>query len=127
MEEQLLALLRSSAAVTALVPTAAMNWRRHPQGMPYPGLVLHLINGSPLYTFNATTDLVAERVQVNCLAGSYDDAKALARAVKETLSGYEAGAFYQIRLAGERDGGDTDEAPGAPVVVMLDFTFLHRS
>ncbi len=127
MEEDFRALLTGSVSVVALVPPGSINWRRHPQGRAYPGLVLHLINSSHGYTISDVTDLSGVRVQVNCLADTYAQAKAVSRAVAERLSGYQSGPFYQIRLAGERDvEASGANAPDDPAAVMLDFTFDYR-
>lgn len=127
MEEALVTLLRGSAAVTALVPAGQINWRRHPQGQPLPGIVLHLINAAPRYALAAVGDVRDVRVQATCLGTDYAAAKAVARAVSARLSGYQAGAFYQVRIVGERDVEQAGvPVPGEPAVVMLDFVFIFR-
>jgi hypothetical protein len=127
MEEALLALLRGSASVTALVPTARINWRRHPQGQPWPGIVLHAINDRDEYAIADVADLSEARVQIDCWATTYGQAKAISRAVRALLSGYQGGVFYQMRLNGARDARSTGtNEPDDPAGVSLDFTFHYR-
>lgn len=127
MEEALRALLTGSAVVTALVPVASINWRRHPQSSPWPGIVLHVINDGDEYVLADVADISEARVQIDCWAVTYAQAKAIARAVRSRLSGYQGGNLYQLRLVGARDAQASGaNEPDDPAGVSLDFTFLYR-
>ena len=127
MEEALRALLTGSAPITALVPAASINWRRHPQTAAWPGIVLHLINDGDTYFVGDVGDISEARVQIDCWATTYAQAKAISRAVRSRLSGYQGGAFYQLRLVGARDAQTTGtNEPDDPAGVSLDFTFQYR-
>ena len=126
MEEDFRALLTGHAPITALVPAARINWREHPQGAAWPGIVLHLINDGDRYVIADVADLADARVQVDVWADTYASAKAIARAVRTRLSGLQTGRFSQIRVtAGDaRARGATDDTD--PPGVTLDATFLFR-
>lgn len=125
MEEALIALLRADAGVTALVPAASINWRRHPQGLAWPGLVLRVIHDQDDYTLSDTTDRSSARVQIDAWALDYDEAKAIARAVRTCLGGYRDATFSRIWLLGARDTQDP-EAQGKPCGVSMDFAIDYR-
>lgn len=126
MEEDLRALLLADAGVTALVPTASINWRRHPQGAALPAIVLRVVNDSPDYVLSDTTDLSSARVQVDCWALSYAQAKAVSRAVLASLSGHRDETFWRVHLLGARDTQDP-EAQGDPAGVSMDFAVDYRT
>lgn len=127
MEEALRALLIGSPAITALVPAPSINWRRHPQGAPWPGVVLHGINDRDEYLLAAVGDISEARVQIDCWATTYGQAKAISRAVRTLLSGYQGGPFFQMRLNGARDAQSSGiNEPNDPAGVSLDFSFMYR-
>lgn len=126
MEDDLKALLLADAGVTALVPAASINWRRHPQSRPYPAIVLRVINDRPEYVLSDTTDLSRARVQINCWALTYAGAKAVSRAVLARLSGYRDATFHRVWLLGARDTEDP-EALGDPAGVSMDFEVEYRT
>lgn len=126
MEEDLHALLLAAASVTALVGPASINWRRHPQGRPLPAIVLRVINDRPDYALSDTTDRSVARVQIDCWALSYAEAKAVSRAVLAVLSGYHDATFHRVWLLGARDTQDP-EAQGDPAGVSMDFEIDYRT
>lgn len=127
MEEALRALLRTTAAITALVPAASIDWRRNLPSVTEPRIVLHLINDGDTYMVDDVGDISEARVQIDCWATTYAQAKAISRAVRARLSGYQGGIFYQLRLAGARDAQTTGtNEPDDPAGVSLDFAFQYR-
>ncbi len=126
MEEDFRSLLTGSVSVVALVPPGSINWSEHPQGRAFPGIVLHLINSSDGYTVSDVLDLASVRVQVNCLGTTYAQAKAISRAVRALLSGYQSGPFYQVRVSetASRDSGM--RLPDEPKLLILDCAFDYR-
>ncbi|MFO8014744.1 MAG: DUF3168 domain-containing protein, partial [Phycisphaerae bacterium] len=73
------------------------------------------------------TDLASARVQVDCWAGEYDEAKALAEAVRAALNGYQGTAggvtVQWIGLEGEGDEAETEKGATDLTVyrVRMDF------
>lgn len=121
MEEELRALLRATTAVTDICG-ARINWVAHPQGQPYPAVVLGVVGDSEGHTLKGPDGLSKGRVQVDCYGDDYDAAKLLGRAVRASLDGYRGGNFSGVFLAGSREDreGGTNEA-NRPFRVSLDF------
>ncbi len=119
------ALLLAAPAVTALVPAARINWRRHPQGAAWPGIVLRVISDRDAYALATTTNMATARVQVDVWAESVAEAEAVAQAVRTALGGYRDATFARIELAGARDTHDP-EALGDPAGVSMDFEIDYR-
>jgi hypothetical protein len=121
MEEALRALLLADSGVSSHAGTRA-NFGAHPQGQPFPAVVLNTISDNEGYTLQGPNGVAEMRVQVDCYAGSYGAAKQLSRAVRSLLSGYQHGAFQGVFLAGTRDsreGGSNDAA--RPYRASMDF------
>lgn len=118
MEEALIARLLADSGLSALVST-----RIHPgslpQGATLPALVITRIGGAPQYADEGETGLNEARVQVDCWADTYSQAKLTARAVVASLSAFTGTVgttvFNQIMLENERDiregGGNAAEYP----------------
>lgn len=121
MEEAFLALLTSSAAVSAIAG-ARINWGAHPQGQALPGIVLTVIDDAEGHNYQGSDGLSRGRVQVDCWALTYAQAKLCGRAVRGLLDGYAGGQFDGIFLAAQREGreGGTNEAD-RPFRCSLDF------
>jgi len=126
MEDDLRALLLADAGVTALVSPASINFRRHPQGRALPAIILRVINDSPEYVLSSTTDFSSARVQIDCWATGYKQAKDVSRAVLACLSGYQDDTFHRVWLLGARDTQDP-EALGDPAGVSMDFEIDYRA
>ena len=127
MEEEFRAILTGAAAVTALVPAARINWGEHPQGAGLPGIVLTTISGIDGAHMNGPNDLLEARVQVDCYALTYGQAKLVARAALAALHFHRGAGFQGVFHAGTRDSreGGTNEAE-RPYRVSLDFTLAWR-
>lgn len=110
MEEEFRALLKADPAVAAL--TSRINWAAHPQGQPWPALVLHLVGDRADYALDGETGHGSARIQVDAWGDSYSDAKRLARAVRSALSGHAGGRFQGVFFAGSREdrAAGTNEA-----------------
>lgn len=95
MEEALLARLRGTAAITALVGTynsrAAIDWIERPETLP--AITLRDITAGKIYAQDGAAGLANPVVQIDCWATTYGAAKLAARAVitemetAETISG----------------------------------------
>ncbi|MEA5163099.1 DUF3168 domain-containing protein, partial [Cereibacter johrii] len=90
MEEDLRALLLGAPAITELVGPR-VNFGRHPQGEPLPALVLSTISDREGLTLSGPDGLQRARVQIDCWAASYGEAKRLSRAVRDLLHGHAGG------------------------------------
>ncbi|KPU83700.1 hypothetical protein JI58_07945 [Marinosulfonomonas sp. PRT-SC04] len=121
MEEQLRSLLLVDSGVSSHV-SDRVNFGAHPQGQPFPAIVLNTISESEGYTLNGPNGVTHTRIQVDCYAGTYGAAKLLSRAVRSLLSGYQGGAFQGVFLVGTRGGreGGSNEAE-RPYRVSMDF------
>ena len=121
MEEEIRALLLATAGVTALCGNR-IDWGASAQGATYPRIVLFTINDAEGHNLQGPDGHSVGRVQVDCYALSYGQAKQLSRAVRAVLDGYSGGGFQGVFLAGSRDTreGGTNE-PERPFRVSLDF------
>lgn len=122
MEEAFKALLANALPVFDLVPSTSINWGQHPQGVPLPGIVLTVIDDLEQVTHQGPDGLSQARVQVDCYADTYSQAKTLGRAVRLALNGYRGNGFQGVFLAATREGreGGTNEAD-RPFRVSQDF------
>ena len=128
MEIAFRALLTGSAAVTALAPASQINFGTHPQGKPFPAIVLNLVSDAGGHTLTGVDGLSNGRVQVDCYADDYGAAKTLSHAVRAVLDAYSGGGFSGIFHTATRDGreGGTNEAD-RPFRVSLDFLTHWRT
>ncbi len=121
MEEEFRALLLAATAVTDLCGSR-INFGAHPQGQPWPAIVLNTISDNSGHDLKGPDGLQSGRVQVDCYAEAYGGAKLLSRAVRAVLDGHTDANFSGVFVAGSRDGreGGTNEAD-RPFRVSLDF------
>ncbi|WP_435988535.1 tail completion protein gp17 [Sulfitobacter sp. SH24] len=127
MEELIRALLLADAAVASFVGNR-VNYGTHPQGDPFPGLVLNTIGDVEGMNIDGPDGTSQGRVQVDCYADSYGGSKLLSRAVRRVLSGHAGGAILGVFHASSRDSreGGTNEAEH-PFRVSLDFTVTYTT
>lgn len=119
MEEIIVALL-------APVADGRCHWVRAPQGEPLPHLILTRVGGVRDYRSAGASGFVPSRVQVDAYADSYTTAKALARSVTATVSGYRSGAILGVFVAAERDLPATDAGEVSHLFrVSLDLSIVH--
>lgn len=102
MEEDFTAVLTAASAVTSIVPVARINWGQHPQGAAYPALVLNLIDNAPGLTMQGTDGLWSGRVQVDCYAREFKQARDLATAVAAALHGHRGANLRLVVHAATR-------------------------
>lgn len=102
MEETLVAILLATTSVVAIAGQR-IRLGRAAQKDIRPYVVLQTIGSTPLYSMEGQSDLVPSRVQIDCYADKYSQAKTLARAVKVRLSGYQGGPIRGIFIDSERD------------------------
>lgn len=127
MEAALIAELLATAGITA-VSGQRITWARRDQGGALPAMVLHRIDGDRDYHLGGPSGLVASRVQADCWAATYKDAKRLAQALEAKVSGarFTRGAirFDAILVIDERDS-TFDESGSALFRVSLDLAVHH--
>ena len=127
MEAALINRLLASVDVTALVGQRITPGRRD-QGGALPAIVLHRIDGQRDYHLAGASGLVSSRMQVDCWAATYGDAKRAARAVDAVMSGvrWTTGAVRidAVLIADERD--DTFDEDGTALYrTSLDLMVHH--
>ena|SRR5690625_790507 len=107
MEEAVIQRLLADAAVSAIAGDRIFPGRI-PQGESRPVVVLQTINAMPYYADEGEVRYDESRVQLDCWAASYGQAKQLSRAVIASLS-------------------PVDLAPGAPVFTGtgIEFQFIE--
>lgn len=125
MEQAFRTLLTGAVSVTALVPTAGINWGAAPQGSAPPAIVMNIVTDANGHTLQGVDGLSVGRVQVDCYGLTYASAKAVARAVRALLDGYRGGSFRAIMLEASRDTHDTGAAD-RPYRISLDFNTFWR-
>lgn len=132
MEEALFDVLKTHAALTALVGTnpARIYWMRAPQGSPKPYVVLQAISSVPDVTHGGPSGLVAARVQADCYSDSYGTAKTVARAVTGRLSGFRGSSsgvvFDGVFKDAERDEYEDEASTDKLFRVSMDFIIWHK-
>jgi hypothetical protein len=106
MEEGIITRLLADSGVIAKVGTRVFPGSR-PQASALPSITLNKISGAPLYADDGETGLAESRLQIDCWATSYSDAKLTARAVIASLSafvGVSGSTTYPlVMLDAERD------------------------
>lgn len=121
MEEQFLALLTGSAAVTAMTGNR-INFGSNVQGAAYPRIVMFTIDDAEDHNLNGPDGHSVGRVQCDCYALTYGQAKQLSRTVRAVLDGYSGGGFqgvFHTLTRDTREGGTNDA--DRPYRVSLDF------
>lgn len=121
MEEAIRARLLATAAVTALCGQR-IDFGASGQGAAYPRVVLFTIGDAEGHNLQGPDGHSIGRIQADCYATTYGQAKTLSRAVRAALDGYSGNGLQGVFLAGSRDTreGGTNEAD-RPFRVSLDF------
>ena len=109
-QTRLVAKLKATAAVTALVSTRIYPMLR-PQGTALPAIVYGVTSNTPTNTAGGSSTTREMRITIDCLAGTYAGAWALANAVRDTLSGWVDSSGDVWHLDSENDGPG-DLGPG---------------
>lgn len=124
MEEALLARLRASAGVSALV-SDRVDWMERPQGDVLPGVTLQVIDQGRTYTLDGAAGFYGTLVQIDNWGSTYSSAKLVSRAVLDAIEAAVTQgsiAFSRSFLIGSRDLGPEDIAGGGKVFrVSQDF------
>lgn len=109
MEGAIVSKLRGTSGVSAIVGQRVWPGRR-PQARTLPSITVFRVDGAPIYTNDGETGLAEGRVQIDCWATTYTDAKNAAGAVKDALSNFEGTqSGTTFRLTYVIDERDTEE------------------
>jgi hypothetical protein len=130
MEEALIALLKANGPLTALLGDN-IYWVDRFQGSGLPALTLTRITGVRGYVMTGADGMVTSRIQCDCDALTYATAKAIARALRDALSGL-SGTFSGVQFQGcFIDGGDRDTFETAETTdkifrTSIDYQIFHK-
>lgn len=131
MENDLVGMLLSTPAVAQLVANRVWPNAR-PQGVPTPCVVVRKISGGRDYADDGEIGIAPARMQLDCSAATYTDAKRLARLVIAKLSNfvgvYGETDFRLVTLDDEREDreGGTNNAEYLHRV-SLDFLITYAT
>lgn len=98
MQKVLANLLIAYAPYAALVDNRC-HWDEMPQGQPMPNTVMFVVSGVTDYTMAGASGYVMTRVQFDCRGTSAAQARAVAEALTDRLSGFR-GAFGGFKFQG---------------------------
>ncbi|ARU02971.1 tail completion protein gp17 [Yoonia vestfoldensis] len=121
MEEAFRTILAASPAVSGIAGDR-INFGTNVQGARYPRIVMFTIDDAEGHNLDGPDGHSIGRVQVDCYAMSYEEAKLLSRTVRAVLDGYSGDGFQGVFHALSRDTreGGSNEAK-RPFRVSLDF------
>jgi Protein of unknown function (DUF3168). len=102
MEETLVQILLATPAIVAITGQK-IRLGRADQRDARPYVVLQTVSSAPSYHMQGEANPVPIRMQIDCYADKYGQAKTLARAIKSRLSGYQGGPFKGVFIDSERD------------------------
>lgn len=97
MEEVLRGLL------VAALPGMAVDWMENDPAAGLPRVRLLRVSGGTNYAMDSSRGMSRARVQVDCIAATYGQAKGLARSVKAAVGGYRGGVLAGVFVIDERD------------------------
>lgn len=129
MEEALIGFMLANPALVLLVETR-IDWQKRPQGDTLPSISMQRVSGVRDYAMQGATGLVQSRVQIDCWGETYASTLAVARAVRDLLSGIRRnlgstelqGAFIDSERHGYEKDGNAAEAFHR---ISMDFQIWH--
>lgn len=125
MEEAFRALLLADAGVAALIGSRVDFGEALDTSGPY--IVLWSIGGAAGHTLTGSDGLTRGRIQADCYALGYPDAKRLSRAVRSALDAHRGGGFRGIfHDATREDREDSGNLVERPHRISLDFLTYWR-
>lgn len=125
MEQELRTLL---IAGLPTVPSTRINWGEQPQDEERPYVVMHLISMNEGHTMQGPDGLQQSRVQVDCYAPTFGDARSMAAAVKSALDFHRGGGFLGILFDGMRQTRESGDNAGEAIYrASLDFLTNWRA
>lgn len=125
-------LILGNPAVSSLVGTNVF-FNIRPENLRTPCVVLTLVSSIPSYTISGPGGSISGRMQADCLAPTYPQAKSLSDAVRAAVDGYSGDQYGTTVCYVELD--NIRDIPAAPLVgsgslatfgVQLDCRFLVK-
>lgn len=98
MQQVLANLLLAHLPLKTLVSTN-IHWDTMLQGAPLPNVVMFAVSGVTDYTMQGASGYVMTRVQFDCRGNSASQARSVANAIKDRLSGF-SGVFSGYKFQG---------------------------
>lgn len=98
MQQVLANLLLAHAPLQALIGNR-IQWDTMPQGSPLPSIVMYVVSGVTDYTMNGASGYVMTRVQFDCRGTTAAQARSVANALRDRLSGFH-GLYSGFRFQG---------------------------
>lgn len=120
MEREIRALLVANAEIAVLCG-GRVDYGAQQRGEPLPAIILNIVSDRTRYSLDGASGLAEARLQVDCYAESYSEAKGLSHAALAVLSGHRGGLLEGVFHAGSRDMRDTDAVGEAAYRVSMDF------
>lgn len=124
LEEALYVRLTGDAAVTAIVGTAVYP-QAAPQNLEPPFITYARVSAERLRSFDGPSGLARPRMQVDCWAAGYRQARQLADATRRALDGWRSPADGVPGAMLESDR-DLHEPENGLHRVSMDFFFWHE-
>ena len=119
-------MLSIDAGVTAIVgapPSCGVYPGVVPQEKGVPAVTYAVVGGAPAQTFDAEAQADNERVQITCWAMTYDEAVALAKAVRAALKNRDEQIARDIGIQVRAFQGSTFDGPTRRHGEIIDFSF----
>lgn len=125
MQEAIVQILEGTPPLTALVSSRIYPLRL-PHGVDLPALTYRLVSAPRDQTQDGPSGLTMARVQVSAWATDYDQAKAIATAVRQGVQGYR-GELQGVRVDSIRMINETDLDDPEPGIyqIAMDFAVDH--
>lgn len=98
MQTVLANLILAHAPLAALIGNRA-HWDEMPQGQPPSGIVMYVVGGITDYTMQGASGYAMTRVQFDCRGATAAEARAVANALCDRLSGF-SGSFQGFSFQG---------------------------
>ena len=105
-------------------PGTLVNWAEQPQGGRRPFIVMLVVDDAEGLHMNGPDGLFQGRVQLDCYATTYGEAKNLSRAVRAVLHGYRSGGFRLVQHVATRDAGREGGTNEAERLFRVSLDFL---
>ena len=127
LEEGIYTELSTDSGVTAIAGTRGYPLVI-PQDASLPAWAYQRISGPRVLAHDGPTGLAQARVQFTCTAGSYDEAKSLANAIRGALDGFKGmlGGGVFVGYAHVENEIDGYQSASSLVTVRLDVNFLYK-
>lgn len=132
MEEAFVSYLLAGVDLGGII-AGRIDWGIRPQAQNTPAVVLHAISSVPVYSDEGFADLTSARIQADCWAKTYAQAKDAARKLHDRLLAGGSAKFVhggiEFQFVFKDDEQDSFERGAAAedlYRVRLDFTLMYK-